>query len=217
MVMVVVGFHLMEPQGGRIQSDHDPGVRLDLVHRIRRVVDRVAVLLFGFAQQPFARFDVELRDHQAPLVDCRDHQVAHPFHRGTGHRGFYVIENDLLESDVDDVELRRLGPREHPLLAMPAQINVGANVVGIAQMVDEADERIDHVVCAAFLVVLRVPVDNVGDRFSPLFDDAVEVPVDQIGGLGANLDAFGRAAPDRRTPQSRERLLDLGELVSYRL
>ena len=104
---------------------------------------------------------------------------------------------------MDDVELRRLGPREHPLLAMPAEINVGADVVGVAQMVNEADERIDHVVFAAILVVLRVPVDDVGDRFSPLVDDAVEVPVDQVRGLGANLDALGRAAPNCLAQQTR--------------
>ncbi len=137
--MIVIGLQLMESQRGRVQSDHDPGVRLDLVHRIRGVVDRVAIFLFGFAQHPLTRFDVELRDHQPPLVDCRNHQIAHPLHRGTGHCGFYMVENDLLESDMNDVELRRLGPREHPLLAMPAQINVSANVIGIAQMVDEAD------------------------------------------------------------------------------
>src|SRR6202043_1990806 len=92
--------------------------------------------------------------------------------------------------------------------------NVGANVVGVAQMIDEADERIDHVIRAAFLVELGVPVDDVGDRFSPLLDDAVEVAVDQVGGVGANLDAFGGAAPDGRAPKARERLLDLGELYS---
>ena len=215
--MVVVGFHLMEPHSRRVEAHHDPRVRLDLIHRVRRVVDGVAIFFFRLAHQPFARLDVELRDHQAPLVDRRDHQIAHPFHRGTGHRGFNVIENYLLERDVNDVELRRLGPREHPFLAMPAQVNVRANIVRIAQMVKESDERIDHVVWAAFLVELLVPMDDVCDRFSPLLHDAVEVPIDQVGGLGANLDALGRAAPNRLAPKTRQRLLDLGELASYRL
>ncbi len=46
---------------------------------------------------------------------------------------------------MNGVELRRLGPREHSLLAMLAQINVSAKIVGIAQMIDEADQRIDQV------------------------------------------------------------------------
>src|ERR1019366_24592 len=212
--------HNMELHGSRIHPDHDPGVWFDLIHWIGRVVDRVAVLLFGFAQQPLARFDVELRDHQPPLVDCRDHQVAHPFHRGTGHRGFDVIQNDLLESNMDDVELGRLGPREHPLLAMPAQINVSANVVGIAQVISEPDESIDQVFFAGFaaiLVDLGVTLGNGRYRFSPLIDDAVEVAVHQIRGLGANLDALGRAAPNCRTPWARKRSLDLSELLPYRL
>jgi hypothetical protein len=41
--------------------------------------------------------------------------------------------------------------------------------------------------------------------------------IDEVGGLRANLDALWGAAPDSLAPQSRERLLDLGELVSYRL
>ena len=84
-------------------------------------------------------------------------------------------------------------------------------------MVDEADQGIDHVVFAATLIVLRVTVDDVGDRFSPLLDDAVEVPIDQVGGLGANLDALGRAAPNCLAPQARERLFNFSELMPYRL
>src|SRR4029077_7748035 len=129
------------------------------------------------------------------------------------HRGFHVIKNYLLERDMDDVELRRLGPRDHPFLAMPTQINVSANVVRIAKMIDEPDQGIDHVALTAFLVVLGVPVDDVSDRISPLLHDSVEVAIDQVRRLFANLDALWRATPDCRTPQARERLLDLGELI----
>src|SRR5580692_644219 len=118
---------------------------------------------------------------------------------------------------MDDVELRRLGPREHPLLAMPAKVNVGGDVVGVAQMVNEADERIDHVVFAATLVVFGVPMDNVGDRFAPLVDDTIEVAVDQVRGLGANLDALGRAAPSCLAEQTGQGLLNFSKLLPYSL
>ena len=106
---------------------------------------------------------------------------------------------------MNDVELRGVEPREHSFLAMPAQINVGRDVIRIPQMIDEADERIDHVVLAAFLVSiftgdLRIAVHDARDRFAPLVHYAVEVPLDQVGGLIANLDAVGGAAPNRRTP-----------------
>ena len=55
-------------------------VGIDLVHRIGRVIDEVAILLFRRAQRRLARLDVEPRHHQAPLVDRGDHDVAHLFH-----------------------------------------------------------------------------------------------------------------------------------------
>ena len=54
--------------------------RIDFVHRVGGVVDGVAVLLFGGAQRMLARLDIELRNHQPPLVDRGDHRVAHQLH-----------------------------------------------------------------------------------------------------------------------------------------
>jgi hypothetical protein len=98
---------------------------------------------------------------------------------------------------------------------VPAQINVRANVVRVAHVVDKADERIGHVVVAALLIGILncfgVAVDDSQYRLAPLLDDPVEVAVEQVRRFVANLDAFGGTAPNRRTPQARERLLDLGE------
>ena len=117
---------------------------------------------------------------------------------------------------MDRVELGRLGPLDHPFLAMAAQINVGAKVIRIAQMVDHADQRIGHVDLEVRLVrFVGIPGrEHREDVIRPLLDDSLEVPIDQVGGLGAHLQAFGGAAPDRRSPQSRQRFLDFGELQS---
>src|ERR1700722_14929364 len=102
---------------------------------------------------------------------------------------------------MNDVELRGIEAGEHSFLAMPAQIDVRVNVIRIAQMIDEADERIDHVVLAALLVSifardLWVAGDDACDRFAPLVHNAVEVLIDQVSGDLANLDALGSPAPN---------------------
>jgi len=48
--------------------------------------------------------------------------------------------------------------------------------------------------------------------FSPLIDDSVEVEIDEVGGFGARLDAFGIAAPNLFAPESRQCFLGAGEL-----
>ena len=131
--------------GGVVGALHDPGMRLDFVHRVRRVVDGGAVFFLGGAQRMLARFDIELRNHQPPLVDRGHHRLAHPLHPRAFDHGAHPFENQLLERDMQDVELRRPHPRQHPFLAMPAQIDVGGEVVAVAQVLDEPDERVGAV------------------------------------------------------------------------
>ena len=64
--------------GGGIGAEYLPRSRLDLIHRVGRVVDGVAVFLLGGAQQMFARLDIKLRHHQAPLIDRGYDCIAHP-------------------------------------------------------------------------------------------------------------------------------------------
>ena len=43
---------------------------------------------------------------------------------------------------MDQIELGGVGPRQHPLLAVLAQVDIGVEVVGVAQMGYEAQQRI---------------------------------------------------------------------------
>ena len=108
------------------------------------MVDGIAVFLFGGLERPLARLDIKLRDHQAAFVNRRDDRVADQLHPPTLKIAADMIEDDLLQRDMENVEFRRLGPRQHSFLTMTPQINVGAQIGRVAQMGDETDQRIGH-------------------------------------------------------------------------
>src|SRR5581483_4918964 len=203
---------LMELFGGRVRPQHLPGPRFDLEHRVRRMVYRVAILLLRRPQHPLARFDVELRNHQTPLVDRGHHRIAHPLLHRPRQRGGHVFENYLLESDVDGVELGGFGAGQHPFLAMPAKIYVGVQAVRVAQMGIEADERVAQ--AFEILLVGLGPSENCYQRLTPFVDDPIEMLIDQVGRGGANLHALWVAAVNRGPEQPRQQFLDGTQLLA---
>src|SRR6266481_452448 len=44
--LALLRFHFVESERGRVEPGHDPRVRLDFVHRVRRMIDGVAIFLF---------------------------------------------------------------------------------------------------------------------------------------------------------------------------
>ncbi len=118
----------------------------------------------------------------------------------------------MLERDVDGIELRRLRAREHPLLAVLAQVNVSLEVVGIAEMGDESNQRIDQV--RTFLAGLSMDcrkAKNRSDRFLPLGHDCVEMLLDEVGDLRPGLQTLGLVTIDR-TKQPTQQLIDLRQM-----
>src|SRR6202043_1199296 len=99
-------------------------------------------------------------------------------------------EDDLLERDVQDVELRRPHPRQHSLLAMPAQVDVGGEVVAVAQVRHEPDESVGAV--ARYLLVVRnvAFVEHPADGGDPFLNDRFEVAVDYVGGSASRAPAL---------------------------
>ncbi len=118
---------------------------------------------------------------------------------------------------MDAVELRGLRPRQHPLLAVAAQMNVGLDVIGVAQMVSEADERVGEIIAEALGRAARgrrTAEDGI-DGGAPLLDESDELIVDKLGNRGPRGEAFGRAAV-RIVEQRNEKRLDPAERPAYR-
>src|SRR6266481_5249056 len=100
---------------------------------------------------------------------------------------------------------------------MPVQINVGAEVVRIANMVDRAEEGITEIFFEFRGVsFVRIPSgEDVDCSFSPLIEDSLEVEIDEVGSFGARLQAFGITAPNRASPESRQGFLGPVQLQPY--
>jgi len=129
-----------------------------------------------------ARFSVELPHHQAPLIDRGDDGIPNQVQSRAADMIPKMLENYLFKDDVKDVELGGLGAGENSFLAMAAQMDISAQIVRIAQMGDEADQRICHAIIATKLNSRNRTLD----RAAPLFDNLVEISLNNVRCLSAN-------------------------------
>ncbi len=119
-----------------------------------------------------------------------------------------MLQDYLLERDVDGVELRGLRARQHPLLAMLFEMNVGLEIGRIAQVIDEPNQRVDQVGTGLALRTVHIgQTEDGADRRFPLAHDGVEVFIDEIADVGSDSKTFGIVAVDG-TEEAEQELVD---------
>ena len=78
-----------------------------------------------------------------------------------------------------------LHPRQHSFLAVATQIDVGPEVVAVAQVFVEPDERVGAVLRDVRVLAQRAFVQHPANRGGPVGDDLIEVAIDYVGGGAA--------------------------------
>src|ERR1700730_2975176 len=119
---------------------------------------------------------------------------------------------------MDCVELRGLGARYHPLLAMAPKENVGLDIVRIPQMIDKTDEGVGGVFLSFLLLaegraLHRCASEQMAYLFAPLFVNAREMAVEEIPCFTPGFQTL-RIATVRFAVQSTQGSFNLGQLGS---
>ena len=72
-------------------------------------------------------------------------------------------------------------PRQHPLLTVSAEIDVGAQIIAVAQVFDEADKRVGAVLGYVRVLPERALVQHSSNRRCPFRNDRIEMAIDNVG------------------------------------
>ena len=116
---------------------------------------------------------------------------------------------------MQNVELRRPARATASLPGNAGADRRRCEVVAVAQVVDESDQRVRAVLRHLPVVRYGAFVEHPADGGDPFLDDPLEVAIDYVGGRAARTLAF-RSSAIVGTKQRRERLLDRAELGTNR-